>query len=339
MHKYSYFMRASYLTGACAKGGGNVLWAVQSQECISQGINLLYDNLPDVVKEQVASFTRVEHGGDGIGKILTSLQCCLWKSEKEWHLAFKGTQFEQLSSLNYVSEVWTNAKLFFGADVDTNIVNECLKIAELVKKELEKHNSKITNLGDRATLTVSGHSLGGTISLQVARKHGLQGYHFDPGCNLKVHVETSMEPTPKQMVYRTLLDPASILYLVKEESDVTVTTVYNNLRQASVKTSPLLDSHSTDHFWCEVVNCTSIDKQDSLWVTKEPRKKSYDRHKIKNYTFLLGLFLKVTDGRNSSTKDGLVKQVVNNIENILQAEEESELQFLRQIRKTCYAFK
>lgn len=334
MHKYSYFMRASYLTGECSRGGGSILSSDESQRCIDEGIEKLYEKLPHVVRDHLKTFKRVQHGASGTGEFLTSLQCCLWKSETEWHLAFKGTQLSQRSIGNKLGELWTNTKLFFGIEMDTTIVNECLEIAEAVKKDLDDHNS---GRAKQATLTFSGHSLGATISLRVARLYNLRGFHFDPGRNLSVGQERAHGKPESQMVYRTLFDPTSLLFLLDNKPDVTVTTVYNALKQEGARASPFFDSHSTYHFWCEAKNCTSVDNIDSLWVIKESRKKTHDRHKMGGYRFFVRWFTAVTKTPRPFKGNELLDEIEGNIRKIVGAEEENGHKFLRQLQKTCYA--
>jgi hypothetical protein len=154
---------------------------------------------------------------------------------KETHISYRGTQ--------KLSDWKTNIKAMSSLETHSPLVKGAIKTAEDV---LGKYG------GDN--LSVSGHSLGGMRSLEVAHyldKKGVNvaGYHYDPGVSVRQMLNQNKLGTANQTIFRTHFDSPSIvgkMAQLKTPKNLDIINVPTS-PEVDMKT-PILDTHSTKHF-------------------------------------------------------------------------------------------
>ncbi len=246
MHLYSFFPQAAYCVGklgdfhSCAEELiGQRTKEIQEtlRNFIVLDKNILLDKLPDECK------------------FLLAKRYVIWKNDvsKEIHVAFKGTQHDQVSPLNFALELYLDFQILIGYHQDTRTFNCCLKLCEAIVEKYKGYK-----------ITVSGHSLGGGISLHVSERLNLEGYHYNPavainGCHVHDASIVGETEVREQHIYRTLLDPvSSVVHMCQTNDRMTplqntilkkrkIIVVNNN----SNYDDTLLAAHKLEHFYAK----------------------------------------------------------------------------------------
>ena len=188
-----------------------------------------YENKPKTTTE----FEKVEH-------LNTNKNNVIMENENEVHMSVRGSM---------ETKDWTdnNAKILsrvFGKMENTDRYIEA-------EEQLLRANRYAQLVGKK--LTISGHSLGGYLSYDLANKHDIEGYHFDPGISLKQVYQqlnrTFRNNVNVQKIFKTHFDLPS-LRITQFHS------IFNNSTDTKVHyigTKPSLDNtlvktHSVEHF-------------------------------------------------------------------------------------------
>ena len=106
---------------------------------------------------------------------------------------------------------------------------------------------KVVEKYGKENLTVTGHSQGGHVSMAIATKNEVTGYHYNPAVNHTqiIEAEKYASNVSKQTIYKTPLDFASPLAYHKQlaKSNTELNIVHNLEGMDSV-----IDTHSIDQF-------------------------------------------------------------------------------------------
>ena len=158
----------------------------------------------------------------------------------ETHVAFRGTSNDALGKgdpITFLNDWKMNGETL-GGSLETS---RMIEAREQMEQVIEKYSKE--------KLTVSGHSVGGNISYEMAVTHDLEGYHYNPAINGTQINNTGLyrENKAGQTVYKTRLDFASPLAYQKEalKDSNTEVTIVNNL----VGKDDIVETHSLQQFY------------------------------------------------------------------------------------------
>lgn len=123
----------------------------------------------------------------------------------------------------------------------------------LVKSAIKTANSVVAKYGTE-NIAVTGHSMGGMRSLEVAhtldaKGINVKGYHFDPGVSIRQMLNQNKTGTLNQTIYRTHFDAPSVTAKVaqlKPPKNLEIINVATST-EVPMKTA-VLDTHSITHF-------------------------------------------------------------------------------------------
>jgi hypothetical protein len=137
----------------------------------------------------------------------------------------------------------------------------------------ERSEAVYENTRDKydGTITTTGHSLGGGISLHIAERYDTRGYHYNPAISgSQVFSSDHYDNQSKQTIYRTKLDPVSVggEIISDHQPNREVNTVAND---------PNHHAHALENFYNNKASRTNDNK--GYTVKKETLKTTIDRHK------------------------------------------------------------
>lgn len=125
-------------------------------------------------------------------------------------IAYRGT------NVHNPSDLVADAHILFG----THHLNWSSRF-----KEAEDVYQKSTKRYPDREVVVTGHSLGGAQSMKIAKDHGLEGHHFNPGMSVadallqtKDMLSCTQDYCGKQHIYTTGRDPISLMTLPRFSS-------------------------------------------------------------------------------------------------------------------------
>ena len=166
-------------------------------------------------------------------------------------IAYRGT--------TNLDDIKTDSHILMGREKNT----ERYKRSEAVyEKTREKYDGSITT---------TGHSLGGGLSIHVAEKYDVEGYHYNPAISAtQVFSKDHVRNKSKQTIYRTKLDPVSISgeIIADHQPNREVNTVAND---------PNHHAHALENFYNDKATRTNDNK--GYTIKKETLKTTVDRHK------------------------------------------------------------
>jgi esterase/lipase len=120
-------------------------------------------------------------------------------------------------------------------------------------------------------ITITGHSLGGGVSLHIAEKFDTRGYSYNPAISAtQVFSKDHYNNKSKQTIYRTKLDPVSIggEIIADHQPNREVVTVGND---------PSQHAHALENFYNDKAKRT--EDNTGYNVKKETLRTTIDRHK------------------------------------------------------------
>ena len=164
----------------------------------------------------------------------------------ETHVSYRGTTDNPLGKTRDFINDWKNNVKIASGDNNTGRVQEA-------RAQMEKVIAKY----GKDSLTFSGHSQGGNISIEMGLENGSKGYHFNPATNMG-QVERLAEEG-NQVIFKTPLDFAS--GFAHHPKAKPFTKIVNNLENMD----SVLDTHSLDQFAPKV---NSIEKGAAVKVTR-----------------------------------------------------------------------
>jgi hypothetical protein len=147
----------------------------------------------------------------------------------ETHVSYRGTTDKPLGkSAEFINDWKTNIKIAGGN-------NNTVRVQE-AQTQMEKVIAKY----GKGSITLSGHSQGGNISIEMGLRNGIEGHSFNPATNMG-QIERLAE-NGKQIIYKTPLDFAS--GFAHHPKARPFTKIVNNI----VNMDSVLDTHSIDQF-------------------------------------------------------------------------------------------
>jgi len=166
-------------------------------------------------------------------------------------IAYRGT--------TNLDDVKTDSHILMGKEKNTERYERSEAVYE---KTREKYDGSITT---------TGHSLGGGISLHIAEKYDTRGYHYNPAISpSQVFSSDHYDNQSKQTIYRTKLDPVSVGGEIIRDNQP-------NREVNTVANDPNNDCHSLKNFYNNKATRTNDNK--GYTIKKETLKTTIDRHK------------------------------------------------------------
>jgi predicted esterase YcpF (UPF0227 family) len=114
---------------------------------------------------------------------------------KETVIAFRGT--------SNLKDVGTDALVLTSQELKSNRFKESQKVFEATAEKYGREN-----------IVTTGHSLGGSLSINIAQLQNIEGHHFNPAISARQvdqsYTSALRNNTAKQTIYRTHGDPVSI---------------------------------------------------------------------------------------------------------------------------------
>lgn len=107
-------------------------------------------------------------------------------------------------------------------------------------QEADKLYQQVVQKYGKENVTLTGHSLGGTIALYVAEKNDVVSYTYNPGISAISAFQKHEDNVSKQYIFRTKYDPVSVGALIASWDN---NRVVNTIPQSSV-----FNPHGTGNF-------------------------------------------------------------------------------------------
>jgi len=128
------------------------------------------------------------------------------KSSGETHVSYRGTTDRPLRTKSFLGDWRVNGEITGGSTHSSRV------------RQADRQFDKIVNKYGKKNLTASGHSQGGHVSYEMAAKHDIPGYHFNPAINTTQLSKAKQFAANKseQTIYKTVTDFASPLAYSKE---------------------------------------------------------------------------------------------------------------------------
>ena len=125
---------------------------------------------------------------------------------KEAHISYRGTTDRPIRTKSFLRDWRINGEITGGSTHSSRV------------RQADRQFGKIVNKYGKQNLTTSGHSQGGHVSYEMAVKHDIPGYHFNPAMNTTQLSKAKQIAANKseQTIYKTVTDFASPLAYSKE---------------------------------------------------------------------------------------------------------------------------
>jgi hypothetical protein len=157
------------------------------------------------------------------------------ESSGETHISYRGTTDRPLRTKSFLRDWKVNGQITGGSTHTSRV------------RQADRQFGKIVNKYGKKNLTASGHSQGGHVSYEMAVKHDIPGYHFNPAINTTQLSKAKQFAAneSEQTVYKTITDFASPLAYSKElKKSNTKVKIVQNVEGLD----GLVETHSIDQF-------------------------------------------------------------------------------------------
>jgi len=185
---------------------------------------------------------------------------------KETVIAYRGT--------TTLSDVKTDGHIAMGREKHTARYKRSEAVFE---KARDKYDGSIA---------VSGHSLGGGISLHVAEKYDVEGHHYNPAISAtQVFSKDHYDNKTTQRIYHTEIDPVSVgAHVIGDHQPRRTVNKIDN--------DPDHHAHALENFFNN--RATRTDDNQNFKVRKENLKTTVERHQ-KHFKRLYDAYEKIQD--------------------------------------------
>ena len=187
-------------------------------------------------------------------------------SKKETVIAYRGT--------SNLSDVATDSHVAMGREKHTARYKRSEAVFE---KARDKYDG---------SMAVTGHSLGGGISLHIAEKYDVEGHHFNPAISAtQVFSKDHYDNKTTQQVYHTELDPVSVgAHVIADHQP--------RRKVHRIDNDPDHHAHALENFFRN--RATRTDDNQRFQVRKENLRTTVERHQ-KHFKRLYDAYQKVQD--------------------------------------------
>ncbi len=187
-------------------------------------------------------------------------------SKKETVIAYRGT--------SNLSDVATDSHVAMGRERNTARFKRSEAVFE---KTRDKYDGSIA---------VSGHSLGGSISMHIAEKFDVEGHHYNPAISpTQVFSKDHYDNKTTQQIYHTELDPVSVgAHVVADHQP--------RRKVHRIDNDPDHHAHALENFFSD--KATRTDDNQRFQVRKENLRTTVERHQ-KHFKRLYDAYQKVQD--------------------------------------------
>ena len=187
-------------------------------------------------------------------------------SKKETVIAYRGT--------SNLSDVATDSHVAMGREKHTARYKRSEAVFE---KARDKYDG---------SMAVTGHSLGGGISLHIAEKYDVEGHHFNPAISAtQVFSKDHYDNKTTQQVYHTELDPVSVgAHVIADHQP--------RRKVHRIDNDPNHHAHALENFYSN--RATRTDDNQRFQVRKENLRTTVERHQ-KHFKRLYDAYQKVQD--------------------------------------------
>ena len=187
-------------------------------------------------------------------------------SKNEIVIAYRGT--------TSLSDVATDSHVAMGREKHTARYKRSEAVFE---KAREKYDG---------SMAVTGHSLGGGISLHIAEKYDVEGHHFNPAISAtQVFSKDHYDNKTTQQVYHTELDPVSVgAHVIADHQP--------RRKVHRIDNDPDHHAHALENFFSN--RATRTDDNQRFQVRKENLRTTVERHQ-KHFKRLYDAYQKVQD--------------------------------------------
>jgi predicted esterase YcpF (UPF0227 family) len=187
-------------------------------------------------------------------------------SKKETVIAYRGT--------SNLSDVATDSHVAMGRERHTARYKRSEAVFE---KARDKYDG---------SMSVTGHSLGGGISLHIAEKYDVEGHHFNPAISAtQVFSKDHFDNKTTQQVYHTELDPVSVgAHVIADHQP--------RRKVHRIDNDPDHHAHALENFFSN--KATRTDDNQRFQVRKENLRTTVERHQ-KHFKRLYEAYQKVQD--------------------------------------------
>ena len=187
-------------------------------------------------------------------------------SKKETVIAYRGT--------SNLSDVATDSHVAMGRERHTARYKRSEAVFE---KARDKYDG---------SMSVTGHSLGGGISLHIAEKYDVEGHHYNPAISAtQVFSKDHYDNKTTQQVYHTELDPVSVgAHVIADHQP--------RRKVHRIDNDPDHHAHALENFFSN--KATRTDDNQRFQVRKENLRTTVERHQ-KHFKRLYEAYQKVQD--------------------------------------------
>jgi predicted esterase YcpF (UPF0227 family) len=187
-------------------------------------------------------------------------------SKKETVIAYRGT--------SNLSDVATDSHVAMGRERHTARYKRSEAVFE---KARDKYDG---------SMSVTGHSLGGGISLHIAEKYDVEGHHYNPAISAtQVFSKDHYDNKTTQQIYHTELDPVSVgAHVIADHQP--------RRKVHRIDNDPDHHAHAVENFFSN--KATRTDDNQRFQVRKENLRTTVERHQ-KHFKRLYDAYQKVQD--------------------------------------------
>ena len=187
-------------------------------------------------------------------------------SKKQTVIAYRGT--------SNLSDVATDSHVAMGRERHTARYKRSEAVFE---KARDKYDG---------SMAVSGHSLGGGISMHIAERYDVEGHHFNPAISAtQVFSKDHYDNKTTQQIYHTELDPVSVgAHVIADHQP--------RRKVHRIDNDPDHHAHALENFYSN--KATRTDDNQRFQVRKENLRTTVERHQ-KHFKRLYDAYQKVQD--------------------------------------------
>lgn len=187
-------------------------------------------------------------------------------SKKETVIAYRGT--------SNLSDVATDSHVAMGRERHTARYKRSEAVFE---KARDKYDG---------SMAVTGHSLGGGISMHIAEKYDVEGHHYNPAISAtQVFSKDHYDNKTTQQIYHTELDPVSVgAHVIADHQP--------RRKVHRIDNDPDHHAHALENFFSN--KATRTDDNQRFQVRKENLRTTVERHQ-KHFKRLYDAYQKVQD--------------------------------------------